>query len=66
MQTKRFKNGIGLCANQGCMHLMSTAFEFYKTDPKGHKKRVKFVLCDDCTDELLKELNDNVKVNCES
>lgn len=66
MEFNRFKNFFLLCANQGCMHLINTSFEFTMTDKKGRKYKNKFSLCYDCTDELLKELNGKVHFDCEN
>ncbi len=43
---------------------MSTSFELIKRDKDGNpQRRIKFVLCDDCTDELLQELDAKIELN---
>lgn len=64
MRTHRIKNGFGFCAKKGCRHLMSTSFELVKRDKEGKmQKKIKFALCEDCTDELLNDLDANIFYN---
>ena len=63
MRTKRIKNGFGFCAKKGCTHLMSTSFELVRKSEDGHSiKRIKFSLCEECTEEFLQEINCRVNI----
>lgn len=63
MRTRKIKNGFGFCAKKGCKHLMSTTFELVEKDQEGKLKRKrKFSLCEDCTFELLQELDNNIEI----
>lgn len=63
MRTKRIKNGFGFCAKKGCRHLMSTSLEIVrKSDDGRFQKRIKFCLCEDCTEEFLQELDRRVNI----